>query len=352
MMTTKRNGTIDLMRFLFCLLVMCYHTRTCFIGGYIAVDFFFILSGYLMAQSMRKTAPVCDDIGLDTIRFIIHKAARVFPFYIVAWLISLFISIVIKSYSVIELIKLIYKSPYNIIMMEMGGVIGLGHHLLSSWFISAMLIAMLFIYPIRRRNGSLFDCVFAPMLFLLFAGYCHQRGEGVGVLTIDYLSPFHFYTGLFRASAEISLGCLCFRAVNSIPLFPTKACQFLLTAVEWLGYIAAFILAYKYKSTEFDIVTVFWLSISISISFSEKSLTASIIRNRSILFLGDFSLCLYLVHQLVNIELMNFFRINAAVNPRFFMTYFGLSAVLAVIVFYCGRWLIRNSGRIKKLLAQ
>ncbi len=55
-MKTKRNGRIELLRFLFALVILLHHTRFLFgyeqgilIGGSFAVEFFFLVSGYLLA---------------------------------------------------------------------------------------------------------------------------------------------------------------------------------------------------------------------------------------------------------------------------------------------------------------
>ncbi|MBR5278787.1 MAG: hypothetical protein IKU23_05945, partial [Clostridia bacterium] len=87
-MNTKRNGTIDLLKFAFTVMVMLYHTGYCFKGGYIAVDFFFIVSGFLMAKSMKISVNNGVAAGTDTVNFILRKAKGIFPFYISAWLIT------------------------------------------------------------------------------------------------------------------------------------------------------------------------------------------------------------------------------------------------------------------------
>ena len=57
----KRNGRIDLLRFVFALVIMLHHSRyvlgddhAVFIGGSLAVEFFFLVSGYLMAVSAER----------------------------------------------------------------------------------------------------------------------------------------------------------------------------------------------------------------------------------------------------------------------------------------------------------
>ncbi len=58
----KRNGTIDCMKFIFAIVVVIYHgshflgeTRMAFHGGFIAVEFFFLVSGYLLTLKASKS---------------------------------------------------------------------------------------------------------------------------------------------------------------------------------------------------------------------------------------------------------------------------------------------------------
>ena len=97
----SRNGSIDLMKFVFTLVIMLFHTNKLFGGGYIAVDFFFVVSGYLMAVSMEKRMtrqsqkPV--PLGQDTVSFLLHKAGGIFPYYVVVFVLTFILSNVIKN---------------------------------------------------------------------------------------------------------------------------------------------------------------------------------------------------------------------------------------------------------------
>ena len=56
-----RNGEIDFLRFLFSLIILLRHSSNIvgkkwypFLGGAFAVEFFFLVSGYLMMASIHK----------------------------------------------------------------------------------------------------------------------------------------------------------------------------------------------------------------------------------------------------------------------------------------------------------
>ena len=59
---TKRNNLVELARFLFSILVVGYHIQMTFLGddinffenGALAVEFFFLISGYFLARSIEK----------------------------------------------------------------------------------------------------------------------------------------------------------------------------------------------------------------------------------------------------------------------------------------------------------
>lgn len=62
---TVRNGKIELLRFVFALFIACYHLgcsvkfpEELFQRGYLAVEFYFVVSGYLFARSLSKYTPV------------------------------------------------------------------------------------------------------------------------------------------------------------------------------------------------------------------------------------------------------------------------------------------------------
>ena len=346
----RRNETIDLMKFVFILMIMCFHSGLVFHGGYIAVEFFFVVSGFLMAASMEKLPETSEDLGKETISFILHKAAGIFPYYLLAWILSLIITATANHYSLQLLLKTIFRSPYNVLMVEMAGNYDMGHRVQGSWYISAMLLAMLILFPLRRKNKNLFDYVMAPIFFLFFVGYCYQGKKGTGGMVVTYDQSLHMYNGLLRGISELSLGSICYRVKEA---FLSKTLQtrsrLLLTALEWGGYFSTIFCAFKYNRTDLDLAMLFWLSVSITISFSGKSLTSDIISGSAFSFLGQYSLSIYLVHEVVKNQLIvKILHVKRALEPRFMILYFTISGVLGLIVWFFGKKAMSLMMRSKK----
>ncbi|MBE5916150.1 MAG: hypothetical protein E7273_04835 [Pseudobutyrivibrio ruminis] len=86
----KRNGAIELYRFIFAIVVMIYHfgKAHCFWGipgGYLAVEYFFMLSGYFMTSSIFYLRDVENSFIEKSYKYILDriKFSLNIPHYII-----------------------------------------------------------------------------------------------------------------------------------------------------------------------------------------------------------------------------------------------------------------------------
>ena len=130
----KHNGIIGFWKFMFCILILLFHCAEkmgkngFFESGRIGVEFFFIVSGYLMTKKALN-----NEEGLKAF----------FPYVIFPFIISFFVKGIYKA-------DQIANSIWNLLLIDMSGVrsttvIG------QTWYISVMLISMLILYPLIRR---------------------------------------------------------------------------------------------------------------------------------------------------------------------------------------------------------
>ena len=89
----KRNNLVEFARFLFSVLVIGYHVQMSFSGngidwfenGALAVEFFFLISGYFLARSIEKiNAKENGNVALDSCRFMGNKVKGVLPVHLTA----------------------------------------------------------------------------------------------------------------------------------------------------------------------------------------------------------------------------------------------------------------------------
>lgn len=294
-------GALDFWKFLFSIIIVFYHgglsfhtdTYQIFSNGALAVDFFFLVSGYLMAVSVSKMEDRELSIGKDTLSFLWRKIRAFLPYYLVAFFFA-FISWGIFSFdlssSFLKNATAAIGCLQNFLLLDMTGI-----HTTSvmglTWYLSAMLLAMAIIYPLFRKYRETYLYLIAPFSCLLLAGYMCQ--------TYGALTPYNefgvlVFHGMARAVLELNLGCFVFlvsRLLSQINL--TKLSRVLLTIFEWGFYFV--VIAYLYTGKRSDVFTVlFLLFFALTISTSHQSAVSFLFDNRVCKFLGKFSLVLYL----------------------------------------------------------
>ena len=177
-MNKKYNGALDFWKFVFCLVILVFHVGEVYGGkhGYLlewgryAVEMFFIVSGYFMCVSAAKAEERHTGISLgkETFGFALHKIRRILPAYLYCYALGLcvwFVEVgryVYLKEGIIGLFIAIVKMIPNFLLLSMSGVQGT-QVVMITWYISAMLIAMLVIYPLLRKYKDTYTLIIAPV---------------------------------------------------------------------------------------------------------------------------------------------------------------------------------------------
>lgn len=290
---SKRNGAIDFWRFIFSLLIVFCHMTLCpsfyyndvkwFKSGSIGVEFFFILSGFLMAKSSIKELP----IGKATSVFIIRKWMGILPTYIFAYTVSIIVKYFLNYGSFVELFT---GSIFEIFFLQMAGLSPIlnNHEYMvgATWYISAMLLVMIILFPLMYKNRDVFFNILAPLFAIAILGYfCSAKGS------LEFADGY----GLLRAIAEISLGCVSYNIYLKISkIRATKLLSIICTIVEFSCYMIVLLGAWFVYRGEWDFIAVLLLAIGIIITFSGLSYSGKIFSAPIFLWLGKYSLAIYL----------------------------------------------------------
>ncbi len=297
------NGAIDFWKFIFCLIILVFHIGEAFgegkypfyLGKY-AVEFFFVISGYLMCVSAsRSEAPVDGSLGRETLGFVLHKVKAILPAYLLAFLVAWINwfnftgqellgekglkKFVLKNLDMLPNFLLVYMAGYD------GTVI-----IRITWYISAMLIAMLLLYPLLRRFKEMFLMVVAPLLVFFFCGYLANTSDYSGIMKYE-----GFLThGMIRAIIGLCLGAMtyCFSQYIKKQSF-TALSRVLLSICEFAGYLTILFLMDHGKDDSAYIILIF-LFFTVAVTASKQAITAAAFDNRFCRFLGQFSLYIYL----------------------------------------------------------
>lgn len=308
---SQKNCGIELLRFIFAILIVLGHAFSSFQTeglpgwivqqGAIGVEFFFILSGILMAKSLSKFAENSvnyEQMANDTITFLKKKYCAVYPTHIITFIILFFEEVIITNLGLMSsLITLVSALP-EILLFQMSGI-RLQSINPNDWYISAMLLAMLIIYPLLRKYETFYAKCIGPVITLVILGYCCMTTQTITPSVTPMLGGIAM-KGTLRAIAEISLGISTYEVIkyiNHIPFKPLGA--FLLHCIELFCYISTFFVACTDTQGAWYFVFMFILAIGLSISFSKWSIFANIKNSNVSLYLGELSMTIFLCQRIV-----------------------------------------------------
>lgn len=336
-MRKQHNVTIDFLRFLFSVIVVLHHSRyvlgddNCyFLGGSLAVEFFFFVSGYLLLVGADKAGrkngagyllPGGADmagrteaagletkgigagttgIGGETLHFILHKIRSFLPEFLIAWWIGFVLIGVVRKYGVLDYLKAFGNDFWELTLVKMSGLFTHGIDG-AMWYLSAMLLGMAFLYPLLRTKRDLMTHLVCPLLALFLYGYLYQA-EGHPRDPIVWLGLC--YKGLVRAIAGLCTGVVICMAVRRLKRFSpsglTKTGNALAIGAQLLCLLLTIRYMAEQEPSEYDYFYMFLLMLLVLISFSGFGLE-SVLGNSQRLhllsaFLGKYSLSLYLGH--------------------------------------------------------
>lgn len=220
----KRNGTIDFWRFIFAAGIVMYHARPLFerdlfVCGYIGVEFFFIVSGYLLMKkadkrrSAAERAGVSLDIYGENLRMIRHKVSGILPYLLPALLCAVLFRFVLSGMGAGEMLReMIYGLP-ELFSLQMFGFENSGF-IDVAWYLSALFIVSFLIYPILLRQKRGFVLYAAPLLVLFIYGFFSRTLNGAVNMPVHWYGLC--YKGLLRGIAGMSLGCISYALAEKV----------------------------------------------------------------------------------------------------------------------------------------
>lgn len=362
----KKNMGIELLRFVFSIIIVLGHSASSFFRGgeqtfaiarqgAIGVEFFFILSGVLMAKTCNRDLRMAGqeiafhDLGNATISFLKKKYFSVYPTHIFAFTVLFIEYVCFSNIGVISASKILICALPEILLFHMNGI-RMENINPNDWYISAMLLAMLFLYPLHRKYGSYFSKVVAPVITLIILGYCYMS-TGTMTPSDTPLLGGMVMKGTLRAVAEVSLGTTVYEAItwlNTIAL--RKRGIWLLQAIEVSCYTLTIMVSCTDSDGRWYFPFIFILATGILITFSKYSVFAKIKQSKTILYLGNLSMTIFLCQRIVLYPLQ---RLNCFegywINTGIFLAG---TIVLSIIAKTVIDKLTRNKDLVKRLVIE
>lgn len=343
-MRKRRNETVDFLKFLFALVIVIFHGRklassgefALFQSGYLGVEFFFLVSGFLMMKSVSGIPGTGGWYGAAA--FLLHKIKGLYPSVLFAFTVSLVTVICIGLAP--AAVESVLSSAWEIFLLRMSGIQGTTANTIT-WYISAMLIAILLLYPIILKFRSNFSYIIAPLAAIFLLGYLAQTGN----LTSPEKWMHIVYRGLLRALGELCLGCVCWQISEQLRKISfTAFARVLLLILQWTCILLSLCIM-NVPASKLEYVCILFLAVAVTIGFSEISVKRKTFRyNKICSWLGAFSLPLYLNHAYIRHIFRYTLKLPYSYETQLILFVLS-SAVAALIAMYSVKGLQRLFSR-------
>lgn len=145
----ERNLTVDLYRLIFMVLICLWHYNPGhFISsGYLGVEFFFLLSGYLMYSAIKKKTPVMD--------YLKKRYSQLLGKYLLVLILMHIIKGCIAAYGgTFSFIDALTSLLPECLLLQNIGVFHSTGYLFPTWYLSVLIYGGTFILLLHNNLGS------------------------------------------------------------------------------------------------------------------------------------------------------------------------------------------------------
>jgi peptidoglycan/LPS O-acetylase OafA/YrhL len=318
--------------------------------GYLAVDLFFVLSGFVMALNYRHLF----ERGFSKaalLAFLSRRIARVYPLYFVATICA-FMLILVGWLGDPSVHSLKASLGLNLAMVQAWGfgpsLDGPAWSISAEWAAYLLFPALLSIALLRKVLWSWLLAVSCVAVLLLLCALPAELVHNARPLAILDLHNSYLCMPVWRCLPEFSLGILSARVLGT-PVAewlsfnrwaPTGICMFVLTLIS-------------IPRTDLAVVLLFPLLILCLVS--DTSLPGRVLRSGPIHYLGVISYSIYLVHDLLGSAMggiHQYFHAHGAAHAQTYAAGFGVFFTLLISI---GAYkTIESPGRrfVRKLLEE
>lgn len=308
-MEKKKNGEIELLRFIFAMIIVIFHfnikfSLNMFYWGRLGVEFFFIVTGVLFAMSIKRIDIDRKNIHIYTWSIIKRKILSFLPYYIMALLFNeICLNILIHHNTFNGIIKNFIKAIPRLLFFDCFGFRTSSNFQLGvDWYFSAMISAFFILLPILLYNYEFVSKLICPLLSIIGLGFCFLKYD-TACATTDLKNTF-IDPLLIRGISNISLGVCGYEFALYIKESKlTNLSKTLLTLLKWICLILTIIFAYRDIYKIYSLAPIILIFVAVILSFS--NITYNIPYNAITKFFGKLSLPIFLTHYTIRNILAN-----------------------------------------------
>lgn len=348
----KRNGFISLLKFLLISCIVVYHYGIVTVsdgwfflkGAAILTDFFFIVSGFYLATSAFKETT--DHLGEKAWKFIFHKVKRMYPYILIGYILCFIVIIPYRDYNTPQIVNTFWE----LLLLKTSGIVTTNING-PAWYVSAMLLSMMILYPLFVKYQEKFIYLISPVIVIFGIGYLSQLPTTFG--TWDYWNGY-FMKGFLRAFVELNLGAIFYILVGKLNQIEfTKTGKGLLSFVCFMCFaVVLFVTGFINGTIQYNLFLLFLISMGTLLALSNKTVFPDVFHHRIFGFLEKISLPLFLTHNAFRF-LFAYFNILSGLNYYLIISvYYAIALCVSILVYLFVEFLRKKEliARLKKII--
>jgi peptidoglycan/LPS O-acetylase OafA/YrhL len=297
MVTRIRAGRIappEFWRFVFIMMICFLHfeedvyddNHILAYGGYLGVDFFFLLSGFAVAYSNKRKP-----IGA-TLPYVYDKVKKIYPDFLFAVLLMFALFVVYDSSGIKSVLLHIYECRFQYFFVN--ALFPTGLEMRSIWFLSYWVIGLFVLSYVLKRKALL-------LMGGIALSYMSWHWCYIGSFFNNSVAPeFLWSVRLTKCVSQVILGACAYEIVQryeSIKLSSFGKMVFSLIELITIAYVFYYIP--REGRNHVDYYLCLGLVVIIIMSFLNKTYISRLLDNRVSVFLGRLSFPVYLYHLFV-----------------------------------------------------
>lgn len=204
----RHSHALDSLKLLFMLLIVIHHSNYfhALSHAYMAVDLFFMISGFLLMHTMIRKPE------MNTARYLLSRLSKLYPHYLLSFA-AMFLATSAYKDGSITLTKVLYSLPEMLLIQNLGIFSGGVNY--PCWYLSVLIFASILIFFLGRvLSRQLFQtisilCACVSYGYILyFTGGSMETFATVGV----------FYLPFWRGMAGLFCGTLLYQLHGVLPV--------------------------------------------------------------------------------------------------------------------------------------
>lgn len=252
----KRNGDIAVVKFIFMVLIIIMHYNIPFAGkkyalegAYIYVDFFFIIIGYYMVNTIGNQKETIK----STCDYVWSKFKRFFPWVLVQSVFLMPIELLFFCEGYKDVIKLLSGIVMDCSFTSL--IYPINYHYNGSlWFLSAAILVGGVVHFFFKQYEKTF-LFLAPIVGIGIYNYMIIKNGDLDIWHSFVCSSF-FQDALFRALAGMLLGVFCRFMVEQYKENGAFLSDKLIVVIEVVSIICSICFAFLVPHTSYDFIQI------------------------------------------------------------------------------------------------